>query len=384
MNHPSNETLNQVNVVEIQSADRLMKGFIDLNGGMLTKLFVKRDALLKDASACEVKAPSIYNVDEDMVSVLHRAPWVVDDCFNHEPNLDAHLSGEWGCAPFGFVTKDDSLFKINAPHGLPCHSRFQNFELNPSKDECRLDYTYPEDNDLYRMERTVSLLTSKESQEGSAEDKILLYAKFKATVSSRRPCKVPLGGHPCFPLYDITKGVGDDALASPVVKLKAKFDFGMVYIQNCEDGVSRLLPQSTFTDLSKVKLHYDYYHLDGNNEECDLSKLPLPYHTEEIVQLLGLSELELVYEKLGYSILLKWDREVIPGCLLWISNQGRAYAPWNSKNLCLGVEPVASAWDMGDISTKKNPILDAGYPTYVEIKPESPVTFSYELILKKL
>lgn len=42
--------------------------------------------------------------------------------------------------------------------------------------------------------------------------------------------------------------------------------------------------------------------------------------------------------------------------MLWISNRGRKGLPWGGTNLCLGVEPITSAFDFGQgVSANENP-----------------------------
>lgn len=50
--------------------------------------------------------------------------------------------------------------------------------------------------------------------------------------------------------------------------------------------------------------------------------------------------------------------------LLWMSNRGRRFAPWNGRHLALGMEPICSAFDLGpQVSAADNPISRAGTPT---------------------
>lgn len=349
-------------VVHLMSANQKLKAKIDLNGGMLSELWFDQSLLINKG----IKSSEHYH------SILHKAPWLKENYESDAPALDNHLSGEWACVPFGFVTYDHEVFKQGAAHGLPCHSKVD--VKSSTKDGITLHYQYPKDSPLQELLRTIELIEEDDE----------LKVNFSFTVIAKDDCKVPLGAHPCFPLYNTSLPCSQQPLTKSVVKLDANFDFGMVYPVECEKGVSRLLPQSTFTKLSSVKLLPDYCNLDGNTSECNLERLPLPYRTEEIVQLLGIKSIALHYKELGYILNLSWDDTYVKSALLWISNEGRSYEPWRSQNRCLGIEPIASAWDMGDISTKDNPIKSAGYPTYVELKKDTPFTFKYSLAIKAL
>src|SRR4029077_3454847 len=73
-------------------------------------------------------------------------------------------------------------------------------------------------------------------------------------------------------------------------------------------------------------------------------------------------------------------RESLPSLLLWMSNRGRKYDPWNGRNLCLGVEPIASAFDLGTpTSVAPNPIADAGVATALTLDPATPATVGFRL-----
>ena len=70
----------------------------------------------------------------------------------------------------------------------------------------------------------------------------------------------------------------------------------------------------------------------------------------------------------------------LPSLLLWMSNRGRKYDPWNGRNLCLGVEPIASAFDLGTpASVAPNPIAAAGVATALTLDPATPVTVGFRL-----
>lgn len=55
--------------------------------------------------------------------------------------------------------------------------------------------------------------------------------------------------------------------------------------------------------------------------------------------------------------------------MLWISNRGRKGLPWGRTNLCLGVEPITSAFDFGQgVSANENPLRKAGYSTAIDFE----------------
>jgi hypothetical protein len=68
-----------------------------------------------------------------------------------------------------------------------------------------------------------------------------------------------------------------------------------------------------------------------------------------------------------------------------MSNRGRKYDPWNGENLCLGVEPIASAFDLGTpASVAPNPIAAHGVATALALDPAKPVTAGFRVSGKAL
>ncbi len=84
----------------------------------------------------------------------------------------------------------------------------------------------------------------------------------------------------------------------------------------------------------------------------DLNRLPLPLHTEELLQLQDCAPpFSLYYEKEGVEVSLFWDPQQLPDVMLWVSNGGRSVFPWNNRNYALGVEPVNGVFDLGRVAT---------------------------------
>lgn len=208
-------------------------------------------------------------------------------------------------------------------------------------------YDYPTAYPLSHLERRIAL----------TDDSV----DFTLTVTARRDCRFPMGVHPIFPL-------GGDAGEVNIVASGG----GRVYPQAVEPGVSRLMPGAHFTSLQTVPV------TEGVTQ--DISHLPLPYDSEEIVQLLApQGRITLHYPQRHLQLTLSWDSQHLPHCLLWISNAGRRLPPWRGRNYCLGVEPVCSAWDLGPASLVDNPISRHHAPTAVNLSAHETLTLSYQI-----
>ena len=82
----------------------------------------------------------------------------------------------------------------------------------------------------------------------------------------------------------------------------------------------------------------------------------------------------------GCRITLSWDARLLPNCLLWLSNRGRTFAPWNGQNLCLGIEPIAAAFDLGeDVSSHDNPLRRKDVCTSLPFKKGVPFVLTHSL-----
>lgn len=108
---------------------------------------------------------------------------------------------------------------------------------------------------------------------------------------------------------------------------------------------------------------------DGST--IDLTRVPLGVEVDEIVLIAGPKEprIVLVNEAEGYRVAVEWDPKYLQNAMLWISNRGRKGLPWGGTNLCLGVEPITSAFDFGQgVSANETPLRKAGYSTAIDFE----------------
>ena len=255
------------------------------------------------------------------VSPLHVAPWE-DDV--RRPGIMRALRGEWPCLPFGTV---------QAPHGLPAGygSRRASDDWNHgygSNNAWRLvthtSHTlvlridYPEDGEIESLERVIEA-----DPDAPALDVSLI-------VHARREVVLPIALHPTFA---VPHG-GVEILGCPHQEIHS-------YPAPVEPGVSIVLPGHIATSL---------HALPTESGPLDVTQLPLSAPTEEILQIAGCQPpFVLRYETSGADVLLDWNADELPDVLLWISNGGRTYAPWDGRNFALGVEPANSFFDLGRV-----------------------------------
>jgi hypothetical protein len=299
---------------------------------------------------------------------FHEAPWITQGRQVQPAGL-ANLRGDWCCLPFGrpYGPSDDlpAPWAGAAATSLPdaagamgasddlLHGFGANAEwrlVSNAADGIVTAIEYPEDSPIHSVIRRVRPLQGRAGIDVTAE------------VRARRPCRRPFGFHPNFAL----RGSPGSFRLEP-----GPFRFGRTH--PARDGVTKAKADATFTDLAAVPL------ADGGEGRFD--RLPFDEDREEILQLCGIHDgIRLVNEHERVTWTLEWDSSQLPSCLLWMSNRGRHFPPWNGENLCVGVEPVASAFDLGSVvAGTANPISDHGVATAIDLVPEAPRTFRYRL-----
>jgi hypothetical protein len=303
---------------------------------------------------------------EQWIRPMYEAPWIGSG-LPCEPALLEHLRSEFVCMPFGGGYAADAVveswqpamaaenrdsegprYDDELPHGYCCVADWTLVKQTETAITIAVDY--PESSPIARLTRTLQC------------DPASAAIDFVLTIESRRAARRPVGLHPNIAL---------PAFAGALRIEPGAFQFGMVHPAGPEAGVSRGLPGGVFEQLAAVPL------AAGGDARFD--RLPFAYDTEEIVQLCGADGTVSLFndeEKTVYR--LTWDARVLPSLLLWMSNRGRAAVPWNSRNLCLGVEPVASAFDLGtNTALGINPINERGVATALTLDPAKPVTIRY-------
>ena len=278
-----------------------------------------------------------------LVQPFYQAPW---DDFPSDPLL-AHLRGDFACVPFGIGPSSmdgypppwDELESAQSAHahGYPANNVWEPVTVAPDWAELLLELPEPEPVESIR--RTIRCVQP------------WVFIEDEFTV--RRDVSLPLGLHPMFRL---PSEVGGARLRLPGCQTLATLPVPT-------DARSVLLPATEFEGAARAPLR------DGG--VLDLTSLPLPMATEELVLLVEVAEPRVALENLveGYRIVLEWESDHLSHCLLWISNRGRAFPPWDGRNLCLGVEPVTSAFDLGtQISTAANPLAARGIRTAVALE----------------
>lgn len=282
-----------------------------------------------------------------------RAPWVdsVDD-----PGITGHLrvlSGDFVGLPFGSgheLPDAPAAWAGLGPttpaatiHGPAAHEDWTIIDGDDSHVTLRLEY--PESSPVQHLERTISVRHGAPALD------------FELRIVARRNAKVSAGLHPNFRFPDVPGRL----------EIKVDFAFGLTHPGQTPPGQ----PQE-FSDLSAVPMGAGH---------VDMSHLPLSPKTDRNVQLCGVrGPVTAVWLDEGSGITLDWDRTLMPSLMLWHTDGGIGGEPWNHSFRGLGMEPLASAFDLHtDLSAGPNPINARGVKTALEIDAERPLVIQHSI-----
>lgn len=286
---------------------------------------------------------------------MHVAPWADQASSLGLTGLFSRLRGEWPCVPFGGLAAPGempagwaarALDKDPYFHGFSAHNDWHLCEERPGY--LHLTIEYPETHPIISLDRKI------QADPGSPTLHVTL------EIQARVQTELPVALHLTFRLP-----------TSPGALLVSHGEIARVitYPFAVESGISRLLPDARSRSLAMVET------IDG---PLDLSRLPLPFPTEEVVQLVDCrGPIRLNYLDENACVSLHWDQGYLPDAVLWLSNGGRFYPPWSGRHFALGVEPLAGTFDLTRVLSPP-----AGHPLVnrlLKIAPDRRTTLSYTL-----
>ena len=275
-------------------------------------------------------------------SPFARAPWMgsVSDA-----EISGHvreLGGDFVCLPFGIgreIRNPPYNWKplltgatVGPVHGPAADEEWE--VLNASDSTITLGLHYPETSPVLRVERTVA------AHVGEPE----LDCEFR--IFARRRASISAGLHPILRLPD----------KPGRLHLEADFVFGLTHPAYGGEEFSRL---DTVRGLAGP----------------DLSHVPLHPRTDINAQLCGMiGPLRATYLDEGAGLEIDWDRTLLPSLQIWHTDGGIGGAPWDNAYRGVGLEPVASAFDLdSSVSCAPNPINTRGVATSIDLDPVAPV-----------
>ena len=160
----------------------------------------------------------------------------------------------------------------------------------------------------------------------------------------------------------------------------SRFSYSQVFTEPLErpenKGYSILEPGACFDRLDRVPM------ITGRM--TDVSRYPARRGFEDLVLLAADATLSLAWSAVTFPrqryvwFALKNPRQ-LPQTILWLSNGGRHYAPWNGRHVnVMGIEEVCSYFHLGLAeSARRNPLSSRGIATSFELHPDRPYSVLY-------
>lgn len=286
------------------------------------------------------------------------APWAEEKLAPDTPNVLRALRGDFFCAPFG---GNETPFR-GERH--PAHGETANRPWTLVSWERRDGTTT-----LHaQMETTV--------RRGCVDKRLTLRdghaAVYCEHVLSGMRGPMAIGTHPCLQFPD-EPGAGRISTSG--------FSFGATLPTPLErpeqGGYSALKVGARFASLRRVP------RADGG--VADLSRYPARRGYEDLVVLFGKKQPRawawsaVTFPREGHVFFALKDPAVLRHTVLWHSNGGRHYPPWNGRHVnVLGLEEVTSYFHLGLAeSVKPNAISRAGLPTAVQLDPKKPLRVAH-------
>lgn len=291
--------------------------------------------------------PTTFRVGNRNVQPYAVAPWAEEATDPELPPMLRVLRGDFFCLPFGGNTE---LFgdEEHPPHGESANNLWTFDDLRRNGDTVSLHAHLDTVERKGRIRKEITLVDGHTA----------LYQRHTITNMTG-----PMSfGHHAMLKFPDTEGSGLVS-TSPFVLGQTS----PVAVENPEQGGDSILaPGARFDALDAVPM------VDG--ELADLSRYPARRGYEDLVLLasdptLPLAWTAVTFPDRGFVWFTLKDPRVLRQTILWMSNGGRRYAPWNSRHVnVLGLEEVTSYFHFGLAeSAAENPLSNQGIPTTAQL-----------------
>ncbi|PWU13093.1 MAG: hypothetical protein C5B50_20030 [Verrucomicrobia bacterium] len=297
--------------------------------------------------------PVTFRVKGKAIQPFSVAPWAEEPVAPTLPPMLEVLRGDFFCLPFG-GNATPYRGERHPPHGETANRRW------------KLESHAPE-----RLHLSLRTRTRK----GLVDKFVVLRADqsaiYERHVVSGMTGPMSFGHHAMLKLPD-NEGSGRIS-TNP-------FRQGWVVPESLEKpearGYSCLRPGAAFKSMERVPTQTGNY--------TDLSRYPARRGFEDLVLLVSDERLPLVWTAVtfpaeGYVWFALKDPRVLRQTILWLSNGGRHYPPWNGRHTnVLGLEEVTSYFHYGLAeSVSKNPLSAKGSTTCLRLDPMRPLVVNY-------
>ena len=302
-------------------------------------------------------APVAFRVGAHTDSPYSVAPWAEEKLPPGAPALLHALRGDFFCAPFG-GNGTPYRGERHPPHGETANAEWSLASFEKTGPRATLHATLATTVRPGRVDKFLSLV------DGHAA----VYSRH--VLSGMRGLMNP--GHHAMLKFPETPGSGAVSTSRFVrgQVLPEPFELPANY------GYSSLRPGARFRTLARVP------QLAGGH--ADLTRYPARRGYEDLVMVTADPTLPFAWTAVafpaeGHVWFALRDPRVLRHTILWHSNGGRHYAPWNGRHTAvLGLEEVTSYFHLGLAeAARANPLSQAGHPTTLTLNPKKPTTINY-------
>lgn len=285
------------------------------------------------------------------------APWAEEE---NDPPLRPvikALRGDFFCMPFGGNATSFRGEK-HPVHGETANARWRFESLETKEGRTSLHLSLKTKVRLGRVDKEISLLNGQNT----------LYSQH---VVSGMSGPMSLGHHAMLKFPDLP---GSGLVST------SRFVYAQVLPRPFElpekRGYSCLKPGAQFESLEEVPT--------VTGETADLTHYPARRGFEDLVMLVSDADAPFAWTAVAFPnqrfvwFALKEPR-ILRETVLWISNGGRHYPPWNGRHVnVMGLEEVTSYFHLGLAeSVRKNPVSDRGFRTCLGLNPRKPLVVPY-------
>jgi hypothetical protein len=281
------------------------------------------------------------------VRPMHTAPWADEELPADTPPILRLLRGDFFCAPFG---ASDLIAGETRVHGLPANGTWQLSQTTGNALDAVLDGTV--------LGATVT--KHVEVRPGQS----IVYQRHTLAGGSGA---IPIGYHAML------------RADTPLQLAFAPWTMALTPPEPVEVpplGRPLLAPNQTIRDLRRAK------RADGGT--ADLAIYPTADGYESLWMVVAEPMQPFAWTAAtaadqGWVWFSLKNQRVLPETLLWLSNGGRDYPPWNGRHRrVIGLEEICGYFHLGHAaSIGENPIAANGIATAAMLDPTTPLSVSY-------
>lgn len=302
-------------------------------------------------------APVAFQLGRKTVQPFSIAPWANEKLPPGLPPLLIALRGDFFCAPFG-GNGTPWQGERHPPHGETANARWKLRALEQTDHDTTLHATLALRTRAGQVDKHLSL----------RDGETVVYQRH--TISGARGL-MSVGHHAMLKFPDAPgSGAVSTSRFTRAQVLPLPFESPENY------GYSALKTGARFRALDRVPL--------AAGGTTDVSVYPARRGFDDLVMLTADPKLPFAWSAATfpgerYVWFALRDPRVLRQTILWISNGGRHYAPWNGRHTAvMGIEDTTSYFHLGLAeSARANPLNRAGIPTTLTLDPKHPTTVNY-------